>query len=227
MKKSLIATGAASLALAAMPIAGVFAAATPAGDITDTLNVNIPAGCTIVNSLNPQAPANGSNPAITNSYTVEMQNGEFRTNIGGTNDATTSGGAVNVVDVSCNTGSGAGAEAGWKLTAVGAGTEDHETELYKSGSDTIVTGLAESAGQTDVSNWAFKVTKASSATYANSYNSGNGGYMAVPDQETDLITGSGSITGAFTMNYQVYVSQTQPTGTYTGAVKYTLYNPAS
>lgn len=222
MKKSIIATGAASLALAAMPIAGVFAAATPAGDITDTLNVNIPAGCTIVNN-NSTTGGDGSNPHLANSYTVEMQNGELRTGIGGSaGDATGSTTPDNSIDVSCNTGAGAGAEAGWKLTAVGAGTAGHTTELYnENATDQIVTGTAVSGA---TSNWAFKVATASGASYATGYSNA---YAAVPSAEADIVTGSGSLADAFTITYQVYVDQTQDTGTYTGAVKYTLYNPAS
>ena len=44
MKKSLIATGAASLALAAMPMAGVFAADT---EVTDTIQITVNSACTI------------------------------------------------------------------------------------------------------------------------------------------------------------------------------------
>ena len=48
MKKSIIAASAASLAVAALPIAGVFAA--NGGQFTDTLNVNVQGGCTIEDS---------------------------------------------------------------------------------------------------------------------------------------------------------------------------------
>ena len=221
MKKSIIATGAASLALAAMPVVGVFAAPTPAGTVTDTLNVNIPAGCTIVNNTGA-LPTDGSNPALTNEYTVTMQNGELREGIGAAADATTAGTTDNSIDVSCNTGAGAGAEAAWKLTAVGAGTAGHTTELYNaSATDQIVTGEATSGA---TSNWAFKVAKGTAATYATGYSDA---YKAVPATEADIVTGSGSMENAFTMTYRVYIDQTQDTGTYTGAVKYTLYNPAS
>ena len=222
MKKSIIATGAASLALAAMPIAGVFAAATPAGDITDTLNVNIPAGCTIVNS-NSTTGGDGSAPHLTNAYSVSMHNGELKTNIGGSanDDANVAGTSDNVISVSCNSSSNTNGETGWKLTAVGAGTADHETELYQAGAtDQIVTGEATSGA---TSNWAFKVSKSAGA-YATGYSDA---YKAVPATEADIVTGSGSMENAFTMTYRVYVDQTQDTGTYTGAVLYTLYNPAA
>ena len=225
MKKSLIAgAGATAFAFAALPFAGVFAAATPAGTITDTLNVNIPAGCTIVNGTDA-LPTDGSNPALTNSYTVEMQNGEVKTGIGGTSDQTSGTTAHNQISVTCNTGSGAGSEADWKLSVQGAGTAGHTTELYNAdATDQIVAGT-ETSGS--ASNWAFQVSKAASAAYTQAYNEGNGGYMAVPSANTDIITGSGSVSNAFTITYQVYVDQTQDTGTYTGAVLYTLYNPAS
>ena len=222
MKKSLIATGAASLALAAMPVVGVFATATPAGDITDTLNVNIPAGCTIVNN-NSTTGGDGTAPHLTNAYSVEMHNGQFKDNIGGSanDDGDVPGTSDNVISVSCNSSSNTGGETGWKLTAVGAGTDGHKTELYNaSATDQIVTGEATSG---DTSNWAFKVSKSAGA-YATGYSDA---YKAVPATEADIVTGSGSAANAFTITYQVYVDQTQDSGTYTGAVKYTLYNPAS
>ena len=61
MKKSLIATGAASLALAAMPVVGVFAA-TPA-QVQDTVKVIIDPSCTFEATKNGQTVApEGTNP---------------------------------------------------------------------------------------------------------------------------------------------------------------------
>jgi hypothetical protein len=109
------------------------------------------------------------------------------------------------------------------LTAIGAGTADHITELYNAdATDQIVTGTAVNG---TTSNWAMKVAiPGSGVNYASGWNAD---YKAVPSAETDIATGNGSATNAFTMTYQVYVDQTQDAGTYTGAVKYTLYNPAS
>ncbi|MBR2543760.1 hypothetical protein IKF04_00465 [Candidatus Saccharibacteria bacterium] len=224
MKKSIIATGAASLALAAMPVVGVFAAAN--GTVTDTLTVNIPPSCTITNQINPQGPADGTAPALANSYTVIMKNGQVRSDIGGASDATTAGTTDNSIDVSCNTPSGSEAdEAGWKLTAIGAGTAGYEDKLHGTAGD-ISTGTGVTGSD---SQWAFKVVKGEGDNY--SYTSPYaGGFAEVPstdDGEMELINGRGNASGAFTMTYQVYISKTQTTGTYTGAVKYTLYNPAS
>ena len=210
----------ASAALAAMPVVGVFAAATPAGDLTDTLNVVIEPGCTIVNS-NSTTGGDGTNPHLTNSYTVTMRNGELRTDIGGSADQTSATTADNVISVSCNSSANTNGETGWKFTAVGAGTESHTTELYNANAtDQIVTGTATSGA---TSNWAFKVAK-TAGTYATGYSNA---YAAVPSSEADIVTGAGTAADAFTITYQVYVDQTQDSGTYTGAVKYTLYNPAS
>jgi hypothetical protein len=227
MKKSLIAASVASLAVAAMPVVGVFAA-TPAGTVTDTLNVTIPPSCTIVNQNTPANSSTGNASALTNSYSVEMHNNQLRSDIGGDGDATTGTDPDNVINVSCNTPSGStAAEAGWKLTAVGAGVDEHVNELYGT-SGSIATGTSTNGAN---SQWAFKVVKTdavSGVEYASGY---DGDFAAVPagtneDPEKDLVTGSGNATSAFTMTYQVYISQTQAQGTYTGAVKYTLYNPA-
>lgn len=223
MKKSIIATGAASLALAAMPVVGVFAEPTPAGTVTDTINVNIPAACTIVNN-NSTTGGDGSAPVLENGYTVTMHNGQFKTNIGANGaDATGTTTPDGSIDVSCNSTDGANPAIGWKLTAIGDGTAGHTTELYNANAtDQIVTGTAVNGA---TSNWAMKVAiPGSGVNYASGWNAD---YKAVPSAETDVATGTGSVSNAFTMTYQVYVDQTQDAGTYTGAVKYTLYNPAS
>lgn len=246
MKKSLIATGAASLALAAMPVVGVFAAYDPAntsGTVTDHLTVNIPASCTIQNA-NSTTGGTGdqTNPALNNYYYVEMSNGEFKTNIGASNDdwddRTGEPGenmtANNQITVSCNTAGdpeGNPNPAGWVLTAIGAGTTDHLTDLYNSTANaSIATGTATSGA---TSNWAFKVLKGAgeNVNYAGDYFTPSAEvtapvYTPVPSSELDIATGAGSFAGGFNMTYQVYVNQTQAQGTYTGAVKYTLYNPA-
>lgn len=226
MKKSIVAASVSAAALAAMPVLGVFAEARNVGTITDTLTVNIEASCTITNSNNPQAPADGSAQAITNSYTVAMKNGQVRSDIGGTSDQTSGTTADNQIDVSCNTPSGDNtAASGWKLTAIGAGTSGYEDKLHGAAGD-IATGTATSGAD---SQWAFKVRKGSGSGY--DYMTGyTGGFAEVPDLtdgEMNLIEGHGNATGVFTMTYQVYISKTQAQGSYTGAVKYTLYNPAS
>ena len=224
MKKSIIATGAASLALAAMPVVGVFAAAN--GTVTDELNVTIEPACTITNDINPQGPANGSAPALTNSYTVTMKNGQVRSDIGGAADVTEGTTQDNSIDVSCNTAAGDASNAStWKLTAIGAGAAGYEDKLHGTAGD-ISTGTEITGSD---SQWAFKVEKGEGDNY--NYTSPYAGDFAevpsIEDGEKELINGRGNASGAFTMTYQVYISKTQAAGTYTGKVKYTLYNPAS
>lgn len=200
MKKSLIATGAASLALAAMPMTGVFAATST---MTDTLNVNIPASCTIRNSR-----TQGESTATENIYNITMKNGQLRSDIGDSGkDGNTHD---NNIVVNCNVQSGSGAE--WSLAAGGKGGS---TTLSGS-AGSIATGTA----TTGNSSWAFKTT-ASGVTYTSPYASGV--FAPVPATSTTIATGTGN--ASFLMNYQVYISTTQATGDYTGGVVYTLTNP--
>lgn len=202
MKKSLIATGAASLTLAAMPLAGSVFAAT--STMTDTLNVNIPASCTIRNSL-----TQGDATATENVYNVTMRNGQLRSDIG-SNPADT-GDHDNTILVNCNVQSGQ--DATWALSAAGKGSS---TALSGS-AGSIATGT----NTTGDSSWAFKTTTSTTGVvYQGDYHSGS--FAPVPSGAT-IAKGTGNAT--FTMNYQVYVSATQATGNYSGGVVYTLTNP--
>ena len=246
MKKSVIATGAASLALAAMPVVGMFAynPVNQSGTVTDHLTVNIPASCTIKNENSPNGGNNETqdNPTLNNYYYVEMANGEFRDRIGVNewDDRTGEPGedmtATNTISVSCNTAKGDGSAAdpaGWALTAKGAGAAGYETDLkHKTTTDVIPAGVA-TADSTD-SAWSYKVTMGNvAATEQAAYNTDyvpagqQPSYKAITAGETEIAKGSGSFAAGFTMEYAVYVDADQPQGTYEGAVVYTLYNPAA
>lgn len=225
MKKSLIAASVASLAVAAMPVVGVFAAGE--ATVTDTLTVNIPPSCTVTNSVNSQAPENGNPQAIANHYTVNMKNGQLKSDIGGTTGGDGGSAVDSTINVSCNTPANDDTNnSTWRLTAIGAGTEGFEDKLHGTAGD-IATGT----GTSGDSQWAFKVTKGGdNVNWPTGDGAYAGGFAEVPsedDGEMDIVTGRGNATGAFTMTYQVYINQTQATGSYTGAVKYTLYNPAN
>ena len=128
MKKSLIATGAAAVALAAMPAFGAFA------DVTDTVTITINGSCSV-----------GGTTATTGagvSLSETMTNGSTKT---WDADGTAGGKLV----VSCNDSSG------WNIKAVGASTGGTNNVMVPTGSGTpIATGPATSG---DTSNWAFKV----------------------------------------------------------------------
>ncbi len=81
------------------------------------------------------------------------------------------------------------------------------------------------------SNWSFKVQTASSDTEGIVLPASNGAFMAIPDTRTAVMqreTGISSSGGdKFNVNYAVYVSDAQVAGTYTGKVKYILFQPHS
>lgn len=128
MKKSIIATGVASLALAAMPIVGAFA------DVTDTVTITINSACSVGGTT--------STTGAGKNFSDTMTNGSLKTW-----DATAAAGGKIVV--SCN------AAGGWNVKAVGASTGTSNTAMTPTGSGTpIATGTATSGA---TSNWAFKV----------------------------------------------------------------------
>ena len=230
MKKSIIATGAASLALAAMPIVGVFATG---NTLTDHIEVTVPAACSITNG-NTDEDAAQSN--VNNYYKAEIKNGQYKVITAADSDPahhTSPQVADNTVEVSCNSTSG-DASTSWRLTAIGDGETGHKAELYNAtGTATDNKNVIASAATPvtaaggDTSDWSFKVSQTGNAATAAS-GFGFDTFYQIPSAEKDLATGNGSTAvGAFTMTYGVYVSGTQEAGTYTGAVKYTLYNPAS
>lgn len=219
MKKSLIATGAASLALAAMPVVGVFAA--PINTLTDHIQVTVPASCSISNA-NTDPDAEVAN--LNNYYKKTIYNGQYAVIGASDTDPSHTPAADNTVGVTCNAQTGT--DAGWRLTAIGAGETGHETQLW-SGTDAInsaATPVTTAGGST--SDWSFRVVVASPATAASGFTSNE--FTQIPATEKNIATGTGTAAeGTFTMDYGVYVSGTQPGGTYNGAVKYTLYNPAA
>ena len=129
MKKSIIATGAAAVALAAMPVLGAFA------DVTDTVRITINDSC----SVGGTTATTGSGVTLTET----MTNGQTKVW-----DADGSAGGKLVV--SCNVA------GGWNITAVGTGADaTNKNYMNASGSGTdIATGEATSGA---TSNWAFKL----------------------------------------------------------------------
>lgn len=209
MKKTTIAMGAASLVFAAMPVVGAFAAGS---SVTDVVQVTLSEGCTLLSSTTDVENAATS---VTNTYTATMSNGQLKSDIGSTG-ATTAG--SNVLSINCNTTDTT--KNSWQLTAIGAGegtTVDVMKPAATAASNAIASGTA-TEGNT--SNWAMKVT-GNGVTIQNGFDS----FHAVPTTATEVATGSGTKTSAFTMLYQVYISPTQAADTYTGKVTYTLTNP--
>ncbi len=115
MKK--IAIASASLALAAMPVVGVFAASE--GSFTDTITVDVAGGCTIGQTTSGHAPADRTFSASIVNGTDEVLNG------------VEGGSAAPALNVQCNTAT----ETNFNITAVASNSGS-----LKSGDNTIPSG---------------------------------------------------------------------------------------
>lgn len=196
MKKSLIATGAAAVAIAALPVSGVFAA----NSITDQVQIIIDTACNVGSTVNAQDVPSGTGAQLSET----VPNNTLQTWEAG---ASTGGGGT--IRVTCNT------QNGWNVKAVGDGADSNDKTVMNAaatGTD-IATGTTFSGA---TSYWAMKVTGTNTVTDFNSWH-------VVPDQATKVAGNSTMVSGG-TLNtgYQVWVSATQEADTYTGRVTYTV-----
>lgn len=204
MKKKLIAAGAASLAVAAMPIVGVFA--DDDRSITDTLSITVNATCTF------DAEHGGS--ATDTTYSATVLNGA---------QAAFNASGVHTFDVFCNDNEGwtVTATAPVPLAASGVATSHNITyaaaALPSTGAEgtwnAIVSGTGVAGGNTGIT--------AGTGGDSNLYIATDGGVIATEDHSTDGST--------FTVTYGAYVGTQTPAGTYTatsttggGTMDYTL-----
>ncbi len=198
MKK--LAIAGASLALAAMPVVGVFAADGNT-TTTDTVQVTIDTACSLT--------ATGAG-----TYSTTLTNGTASSDLGSTS-----------INIKCNDAGGwmVNAIGANTSTTAGAGATDMAPDA--AGKTPIATGTSLDGS---VSNWAMKLT-ASEGAYAPTIVTGYDQYHAVPGAaDTKVVSGvtTDQTTGStFTTNYKVAVSPTQQQGTYTGKVTYTLVHP--
>ena len=216
MKK--IAIAGASLALAAMPVVGVFAATST---VTDEIVVTIAKECAITTNTTDPDQGIGDGTHTNRTYTASMQNGELKV-LGGSQNTGATGTETAVVNVVCNDSATSGSATSWALTAVGGDGTTASTVLDAAGSGTdIATGTATSGA---TSNWAMKVDVDSALTVQNGFDA----FRAVPGTPTPVISnGNGSKAAAFTPSYQIYIGTNQEADVYTGHVTYTLTNPSS
>ena len=153
---------------------------------------------------------------VDNQHNATITNGVNSTDIGKT-----------TLNVTCND------QGGYAVYAIGYTNDEYgNTSLKSSISDdyNISTGTSTSG---NTSNWSMKLSTApgtTTATIENNYNN----YHAVPDDYTKVATlntitnPDTSTTGSsISTTYQTYISPTQPVGTYTGKVKYTLVHPST
>lgn len=187
---------------------------------TDEISIDVPISCSLASSGNT-------------SHTAEINNGQYVNNIGTT-----------TLTAFCND------SAGFSIYAVGFSNDtignNTLTNAAAGPSYTINTGTATGpVGGADNSAWAMKLATVTSPTPAypiiiagssNDPDTDNAtdfsNYQAVPNTYTKVAyRTSGTDVGAsaeganLTTTYASYVSRTQPAGTYTGKVKYTLVHP--
>ena len=128
----------------------------------------------------------------------------------------------NPYTASCNNPSG------FVIKAVGASPDaDHSEGLEGNTAMYSPAGLIQTGTAGPNSYWGFKITYAAATAGTSTVTEGyNNTYTTIPSEPTTIISYSGStsntVVGLFRPDYQVYVNLTQPAGTYTGAVKYTL-----
>lgn len=194
MKKSIIAAGAASVALAAMPIVGVFADPVTEDSVMDTINVTVNPSC--------EFTAGKTDPAAT--YSGSGSNGASAT------FAT----AAHNFTVFCNN------NAGYRVTAsTDALQSGGITDIFA-----YKTSLPTSRTDTDANDGAWNVTisqtgTALNITQLNNPTSGSTATSGTIATHTGASTADGE---SFTATYAAWIGNETPTGTYTGTITYTL-----
>ena len=178
--------------------------ATDNTDVVDEINITVPISCSLEGT------------GMT-SHNANIVNGTYQADIGST-----------TLKAFCND------DEGFAIYAIGYTDNEYGKTVLTSStlgtSADIATGTATSG---NTSNWAMKLATNTSATYALTLDNGFGSYSSVPatytkvahrDAGTDI--GTEAEGASLTSTYAAFMSQTQPAGTYTGQVKYTLVHPS-
>ena len=191
--------------------------------VVDEINITIPESCSISGT-------------VMTSHNANIANGTYQADIGTT-----------TLHAFCNDSEGfAIYAAGYTGDTIG---ETNSNKLVGASTNTTIeTGLATSAGNPDISNWAMKLAitqDSGDTTGTNAYtidsapNTSGGsdatfsGYHVVPNEytkvahktaATDMTANTGG--AKLTTTYAAYISKTQPADTYSGQVIYTLVHPS-
>ena len=167
-------------------------------DVVDTVNLTIPVSCTF-----------GSG--------------------GGTYNDTMAGGTVkeitaNAITTSCNDTSG------YAIYAIGFSNNKYTSDTTGNNNDMITSlgsshNITTSSNNTYGSNWKMKLTSPVDVTIESAFNNT---YTAIPSTYTKVASYTTNTTGgSITPKYQITTGSSQPAGTYTGKVKYTLVHPST
>ena len=219
----------ALLSLATITTGGLLASSHVSAEdtsVVDQINIAVPVSCTI------------SGTGM-NSHNADINNGLYRDDIGST-----------ILHAFCNDNEGfAIYAAGYTGNEVGGTNSNKLVGTSASGNATIESGIATTAGNPDISNWAMKLTATQDSgdtTGTNAFaidsapNTSGGAdatfsqYHVVPNEYTKVahknsMTDMTATTGGvkLTTTYAAYISKTQPADTYSGQVIYTLVHPSS
>ena len=204
-----------------------------ADDVVDEINITVPMSCTM----------SGTGQ---DSHNANINNGTYTADIGTT-----------TMHVFCNDNEGfAIYAAGYTGNEIGGENSNKLVGTNASSNATIESGIATSAGNPDISNWAMKLAitqDSGDTTETNAFAIDSAPNVALPSQAEQSATpasfssyhvvpneyvkvahkNSGTdmtnTTGGvkLTTTYAAYISKTQPADTYTGQVIYTLVHPSS
>ena len=212
MKKALIA-GAASVALAAMPVVGVFAetVTSGAGSFTDNFTMTIPDSCTFerATTAHPNAGQNGETTVNWTTGTDPTANQDFVSGSAGRADTMALGNVVagqsyymgsSSFKVVCNI------SGGYDVTLT--------ADALSNGNNKDDIALTNSAISANTSGW----TITNAATSPTAYYSNNG----IVKSNTQENTPNGE---EFTVHYNVTLKDSQAAGNYSGSATYTLTQP--
>ena len=207
MKKSIIAASAASLAVAAMPVVGVFADDSTINNntVVDTLTVTVAGACTLEDSTT------GVYTDDDRSFSGSIAAGTVGW-LNATSDSATPGDET--FTVHCNAATGT-----WTV-AVSASDNALKGSTYETNTNKIDPGTTFSGG---TSAWAIKSNAANlgETSVSNPYSDyaaySSGTFLSAPAS-----TASGVTKATFNPSYKVYVSPDQLADTYTGTVTYTV-----
>ena len=186
-------------------------------DSVDIINITLPVSCSL----------SGTGQ---NTHNAEIQNSTYVANIGTT-----------TLTAFCNDNNGFAIYAtGYTGDEIGATNSNKLVGTAATGNATIVTGLATSAGNPDISNWAMKLTATSGANVVypitidsdtegsfSNYHTVPNAYTKVAHRNAGTDIGANAEGSSLTTTYAAYISRDQPADTYTGQVIYTLVHPAS
>ena len=175
-------------------------------EAVDTVTITVPSACSMSGTI-----------TTGNEHTATVDSGTYVDDIGET-----------TLKTICNDSNG------FSIYAIGYTDDTYGNTKLKSSvgaTSDVNTGIATSG---NTSNWAMKLTSVSNdytPTILSDTNGSFSSYHIIPSTYTKVATRT-SVTDAtngsnIKTTYAVYMNPTQPAGTYTGKVKYTLVHPAS